>query len=252
MWWTGVHSYNTVNAIRDCTRPLPYRAPSWSWASVEDDFSGIIRYAQHDSCSTIESITIHHATVDIYGEVLSATLRAKGPLLRCERDACGAFSGGMLITSSTQPYHEIHVDIRPGFLFDVKTDAVASQIYMFPLHYRSGTLPSSTNLSGLLLLPTDREGCYERCGIYQTSTKNLQSFWGEAKARAKIRMALRPEGEPFEITYITGPADEKRPERLFQPFSPQDESGKGKMPATPTPWKEYEEFDGFDCTFSIV
>jgi hypothetical protein len=68
-------------------RPGVYRAPSWSWASID----GLInwpRFPQEPSKPTDDgymfvtslSATIDHATNDLYGEVRSAELRLAGPL----------------------------------------------------------------------------------------------------------------------------------------------------------------------------
>jgi hypothetical protein len=74
-------------------RPLEWRAPSWSWASIETNISypdGLIYY--HDDIhldkqeERIEFVTIDHsecspAGLDMFGRVKSASLRLSGQLL---------------------------------------------------------------------------------------------------------------------------------------------------------------------------
>lgn len=116
---------------------------------------------------------------------------------------------------------------------------LASPLYLFPMHFLYG-------MTGILMLPTAEEGCYERCGAVRVSHPSCislgdeHSFWVDMKARATARKKLRPEDDPFDITYLVGPKEEK-----------QDATPVNWQPSYEG-WKEYEDFDGEDYTFSII
>jgi hypothetical protein len=66
------------------SRPDGYRAPSWSWASIDGTISWSkfpeVSADDSDMFVTFISATIDHVTADLFGEVRSAEIHLKGPL----------------------------------------------------------------------------------------------------------------------------------------------------------------------------
>jgi hypothetical protein len=86
--WVSTHDHKKAKeGLNWPCRPGVYRAPSWSWASIDGPINWP-KFPQEPSKPTDDgymfvtflSATIDHATSDLYGEVRSAELRLAGPL----------------------------------------------------------------------------------------------------------------------------------------------------------------------------
>jgi hypothetical protein len=87
LWLTRSDHKKAKEGLNWLCRPGVYRAPSWSWASIDGPINWP-KFPQEPSKPTDDdymfvtflSATIDHPTSDLFGEVRSAELRLAGPL----------------------------------------------------------------------------------------------------------------------------------------------------------------------------
>lgn len=175
MWSTSLFE-DMLWRVRRPRVPKHWRAPTWSWACVD----GIINWprylnadqklAQHPA--VIMDTETKHPTSDHTGEVISASMRIRGPLLSITmqiRDATedekvdSVFVNGKWTTVS-----------EDSLAFDWVEAPQAESVQLTMIVLRRAAFGPSRRLSnaGLLLMPTDIKGYYRRVGRVYTYDKN--------------------------------------------------------------------------------
>ncbi|KAF2745082.1 HET-domain-containing protein, partial [Sporormia fimetaria CBS 119925] len=115
---------------RPSTRPAPYRAPSWSWASVD----GIVRRCPYHSaklCIEMKDVVVKHATDDPTGQVAGGWLDFCGRLIPVRIIYMASDEGDpspmqwRLLFDHASPQHQNPANGRNGFkiMLDVPPSA---------------------------------------------------------------------------------------------------------------------------------
>ncbi|KAL2060089.1 hypothetical protein VTL71DRAFT_9911 [Oculimacula yallundae] len=189
--WRGMMEYQLcwrVFALE--RRPVGYRAPSWSWASVDGELRHMACYANHADTLVQEVLDVVVRTVsqdDPFGEVVSGVLSITADLLV----ACSGFKTewaaaelkSPLITSPTvgkgyalQINKDLsNIPVHPDTLDDADTCIdPAQQIFLLPMYRGLG----GRGAIGLLLVPTESKiaGRYRRIGFWESITLDLAQF----------------------------------------------------------------------------
>lgn len=144
-------------------RPVAYRAPTWSWASVngESDFGS--SHSSDGSLIRVHDVVVQNVTdEDIYGQVLSGTLSLSCELLllvdivspehKSRRNECVIRMDGKDFVSHFGP---------DSIEDDIPKDSLAIRVYLVPC------LLTAWCLTGLVLLPEGvMPGQYRRIGYF--------------------------------------------------------------------------------------
>ena len=206
-------------------RPEPYRAPTWSWASMDGAISYLSdRYLTYwrDFTNTIVGFDVDNLSPDEFGRVRSGIIRITGPMktLTCLNNPVKGdrpywepkFHWKL---KTTHPYEGGPTHSAPSAYWDVANEPEESSLVdenkeIHRLHWMP-FFPKNTrtaNVFGLILQPTGvSKGQFKRLGILGVMGTQLQ-----------MNMDMS---------------------RLATP-DPQDS------------WLEYEDFDGTNYTISIV
>lgn len=144
---------------RPSVRPEFYRAPSWSWAAVDGEVSGLPIDNDGILIEIVDAYTTPLSHHDPTGQVVGGLLRIRGRLLAAEL-YCHAQVGTLHVKVKGI---ELGVDsiVQP----DVCADDIDEVVYCLPV--RSYTYHEEPWIQGLLLrCVKDRKGCYQRYGIF--------------------------------------------------------------------------------------
>ncbi|KAH7385099.1 HET domain protein, partial [Cadophora sp. MPI-SDFR-AT-0126] len=133
-------------------RSCNYRAPSWSWASVD----GMIKYPLATRCGVAVVKTLEAATVsesgDTTGRITSGWVRAEGKLIPLPKDL---------------PNDIFHGDpgVQTGICLDDYADPVSwDHLFLLPILSRCSP---EAEFTGLIITPTESEhGEYRRVGLF--------------------------------------------------------------------------------------
>ncbi|KAH6843171.1 heterokaryon incompatibility protein-domain-containing protein [Chaetomium sp. MPI-CAGE-AT-0009] len=177
------------------SRPAQYRAPSWSWASiegaVEPGFSSM-----HGLLIRVEDVHLEYLTDDVFGAVTRGRLRLRGPLRQfqvvCnnlrgtwgERGWDMSFDGDVKVTApEISKGSGISYPTRPDFRLDVFQDSFeeenASDMLFAMLGRKITVSPrgiKDTRLEMLLLKLVDREkAVFERIGYAKVGNSDAEA-----------------------------------------------------------------------------
>jgi hypothetical protein len=161
LWWNQLPAQLTWTG-EDTTRSRPYRAPSWSWASLEGKIS--IPRLQADILGLIDPIeySIGYTTEDKYGQVTSGSIRVSGKL----------FPHVLEPYSNTWEMIFYDEDLnsgpyaRPAFM-DISTNFSDVEYYCLPVLLEKS--PPAYVVSCLILQATENvRGEYSRIGLFST------------------------------------------------------------------------------------
>jgi hypothetical protein len=165
--WTVLHNATS-------TRPLFYRAPSWSWASVDGHITSA-DYTVEDCLIHVEDVVLKYASEDMTGAVTDGWLDLRGTLkpLRLWDDDCGSgpewpitFDGH--IVKEDEADATINFDVEPvaGSLF--ASDNAEERLFYMPAQEGSST--SDRGFVCLLLRLVEKEPViFERIGVITTN-----------------------------------------------------------------------------------
>lgn len=148
-------------------RPEAYRAPSWSWASIDGVIlSGHIPFSDHRDLlvDVVEAATT--PVVDHWGPVSDGFVRIRGRLVKARLEAEYENWPALLRLNSVDTLTAKHGYNRvdDGFR-DWKT---GREVFCMP--FRDYILQGKRRISGLLLEPTNaKRGQYRRVGLFVTS-----------------------------------------------------------------------------------
>ena len=149
----------------DGVRPSSYRAPSWSWASVDGLVQFEDSFDESHALAFAESVEVTHVTDDTFGAVRDGVLRIRGQV----------FHG---IHGNDEKFRHLaskiaHVDclpngsVRTKIFLDSKSEAASDSLCCMPIMVHGmGTV---ADIVSLILKPSDRQGMYERWGMFGTS-----------------------------------------------------------------------------------
>lgn len=171
---------------------LSYRAPSWSWASVNGPVDH--RYVRRPLAQI--SLAITNPIGDHYGAVTGGYLKVKA-----------SFCRAILRRDEARNYTMAKLDVCPSFEKDIicwwshpcpaATQHYSSDllhdiaVYIMPLGFEWET---EDHLVGLILLPTDESrGQYRRIGLFECSSGGLLN--GIKAASYNLGRSLYQEGE---------------------------------------------------------
>lgn len=149
------------------TKAPRYRAPSWSWASIDSRISSFIcrETMSHPAVSTVLEISTEPCGPDIYGQVTNGHLVIRGSFKK-------AICGEKLTCWPQQPQlcweqkTDQESDDVSHCVFDHSIPAVGSTIWCLQI----------TTKYGLILSPLpDNEGLYVRVGIFHLRSKDVNN-----------------------------------------------------------------------------
>ena len=150
-------------------RPSSYRAPSWSWASVD----GQVEYTSFSrgwqDLAFAESVEVTTVTDDAFGAVKDAALRLRGQLYLGVRgnDENYRYLASEVTRAVCIPDVRVVNQIFPDSLHD----PISSNLCSMPIRVSSHPyLP--LKFESLIIKPSDRDGMYERWGLLETTCYN--------------------------------------------------------------------------------
>lgn len=194
LWYHGAYSPNGV-------RPEHYRAPTWSWASMD----GTIMPPDTRISNlyvTLVDIQINHLTNDAFGQVRNGFVRLRGPLLTVtfEKKSMDEFLDGQelgeeglqpvvdldddLSAHSYDPYIDTYYDAflngqQLGHESPSPSVDLDDSILEHPLHFMPFCKGSNTSHQGLLLQPTGTaKGQFRRCGLLVNISDKVMAMAG--------------------------------------------------------------------------
>jgi hypothetical protein len=157
-------------------RPERYRAPSWSWASID----GRISIPAHTNPTNLNFLVtlidahVDHSTENAFGQVKNGYIRLCGPLLT-------------ITFEEKEPDDELMDSEYDAFLNGQQTEDVSPQmdvdgLIANHLHFMPFYVESSQNgpyaLRGLLLQSTGKaKGQFRRCGVLILHDKAMATGW---------------------------------------------------------------------------
>ncbi|KFZ24447.1 hypothetical protein V502_01074, partial [Pseudogymnoascus sp. VKM F-4520 (FW-2644)] len=145
----------------DKPQPQPYRAPSWSWASVDSIVTlGHYEKAPFEDVKILVNIISHKVlttTPDPFSEVMSGIIRLSGYLFTVVLRPSQKFRWSVSINGReySTPAAQILLDYQPPSL----------ELHCLPMLVDLHQYPESWSISCLLLVPTGViKGQFMRCG----------------------------------------------------------------------------------------
>lgn len=161
-------------------RPDRYRAPSWSWASVDGRISCQSSWPGGHDRITVLNAEVSLQSVDLTGQVKAGEICLRGNLYLCE----GRFftTHGNFCTVIDKPTVTVQLDVAPASPIGIET----------LVHFLPVTLHENfkQHQRGLCLESTQvRQGVYKRIGTFQswnTGEELLQSTTETEEERRKL------------------------------------------------------------------
>jgi hypothetical protein len=177
LWKSLLWRRNEAYSLPEPKRPAEYRAPTWSWASIDGRIEFDIDILDEEC-----QIHINSASTELSGS-----------------DPMGQVSGGKIelraVMVKMDPYGNIpnHLEIELHKIYDVP-DEVRPETPM-----RDQWLLWITRTSGLILrlslTDTELKMAYERIGYFSsTPSVKLDAFW------SRVRWTLSPTASPFYVS----------------------------------------------------
>lgn len=190
LWW--VSDYDPAYPLPP-TRSRPYRAPSWSWASVDGAVSG--SSGRYDGIViTILDAVVTPVGADSTGQIKDGFIRLIGRILPAERVRCSE-SGGVRIITVRVDSEVFETFYRP----DTKPEALGGpSIYLLPI--RSYKYNDEPWLSCLVLQPAHQgNGTYERIGTCDFSDEKSCSALQRSEAFTDKSLYENADGETIVL-----------------------------------------------------
>ena len=205
---------------------MPYRAPSWSWASTDSPLKAVIQWDWHGDRNQrdflIDVLAAHvtpAAHNDAMGQVVSGNLRIRGRLLEAylvERETME--SSGPLVSyqltmaGQTLAHVSVFEDIRKALPAD---DGAMKQVFCVPVSVSvslpRSTLDERTLVYGLLverISGNDEGESFRRVGVFMSPTGSV-FLMGEEEAVLELSKSTdRSNGD--EESVIKEPFNWKR------------------------------------------
>ncbi|CAD6456372.1 68973a4e-32bc-455a-ac57-2f3cfafeab69-CDS [Sclerotinia trifoliorum] len=180
-------------SVQEGSRPREYRAPSWSWASVDGHiyFSSIIKrnIIYHIEIDSVEVTPASH--IDDTGSILDGYFRARGLLIR-----------HTIVKDKILGYKLLGNDVRIDWNADVHTllKKVEIPVIVLPILTHEPAGEPSPNWHASALLLENRKGSpngfYTRIGVMEKKAMFLKDRkdWGVGKSVVAKLVFLRKRG----------------------------------------------------------
>jgi hypothetical protein len=226
--------WKSIDPVK-ATRPAKYRAPSWSWASI--DGAVVLRKIEPSMdtcilCLDILSSNINLVSDDPTGQVRGGSLQVYGLMKRVSlhKSILEALSGYETLT--LVPVEELlennknsELDSRPtsveiSFFPDSNTQTLGSeQAEIYCLLVESSRESRSPTIGGLVINSTESPDCFQRIGTFQASgpiacaalkynllatVRNPQDAWewfDSSNPMAQCSIPIRPKRNAADLTY---------------------------------------------------
>jgi hypothetical protein len=146
--------------------PLSYRAPSWSWASVDAAVEATCMHKRDEPLVSVEDIRLTYATDDITGRVTGGWLDLRGTLrqihlMQSKRLPLGLYIWELMIVGHTDSVSvEVDLDVPEPHPLPSREDSAARKLFYMVLGYSPFGLQ-------VILLRSDasRNGWFQRIGV---------------------------------------------------------------------------------------
>lgn len=188
----------------NCTRQAEWRAPSWSWASIDGPV-----YAETPGEPNVEAskrivfdildIDVTPATFDPFGPVLHGALRLKASLLRTV-----VYKSDQHPTPTCVWLGDIHAHVN----LDVGSITEGETLFCMPLHI--DVQQDNPSVYGIVLKPAEKSGEFHRRGAFFVSNMRPAEHWVE-----RMGEVLRIDSESTAVGPLMG-RNETMGWRLYQ------------------------------------
>ncbi|KAF5863547.1 hypothetical protein ETB97_009791 [Aspergillus alliaceus] len=266
--WSG------TNRKEPLMKPTAYRAPSWSWVSVEGPVKFIVYHfidrcrwkraiADYEPLATFIDCDVEPDSPDLYGAVRGGYLRLNAPLLSieaiCPTDHSSPFSE-MLLPPLRNPVVDklVKVDVghdqfylQAGFDLDSEPLLLQEQLFVLLLARlpdgNTGFSPFIDHRFGLLVKRTEKDNeVYERVGIIDSPILQKATYGGfwmiilcVLESLLRFLQRLSKSENRSSISNMTP--------RLFVPEKALTEEPEEEMPADPMP-----ELEQYSVSITLV
>jgi hypothetical protein len=161
-YFTSDLLWRTKNCGEHSVRAHPYRAPSWSWASVDVEITRHVPFRNDmKPMCTIFEVEVEPLTDNVFGQILSGFIRIQATLYTSTRLRSAQFIHKADDTSM------VAMDINPASL---DTD----NLYLCILDTTSLLRHKNPALRGLVLEPTDAaKGEFRRVGYFHVAERRV-------------------------------------------------------------------------------
>jgi hypothetical protein len=156
----------------DCSRPTEWRAPSWSWTSIDGKIYANVSYEsslerERQIVCIVKEVNVKSATADPFGPILSeAALKLEAPLLKAT----------ISITKNRYGYPIYWMNNITGKVkLDTRGVQAGETVFCMPL--TTNTRKGSEAIYGIVIKPTDMRGQFERCGTFHMAAMNIFDQW---------------------------------------------------------------------------
>lgn len=162
--------------VRGPWPPKYYRAPSWSWACIDDATAPMDRYRKCSKFATVLDYHIHATGDNPYGEVDDGWIRLKAPLIQVfvDEDPATRWTKGVFgFTAANRKKMENTTALD----YDID-EATLRQLSLFAVIFGRDTLNSPTIIyPSLLVTPTeDGSGRYRRLAKFLMDENALGEY----------------------------------------------------------------------------
>ncbi|OGM47184.1 hypothetical protein ABOM_003946 [Aspergillus bombycis] len=251
-----------MNREEPLQKPTSYRAPSWSWASVEGHVQFIVYHfiercrwkrgiADYEQLATFVDCDVKKDGPDIYGTINSGSLRLHAPLLPVKRLYPANDTSPVpevllppLQNSTVDQVVEVEVGNKSFYLhagFDLTPEPVLPQQQLFVLFLarlpdgNHGFSPFMDHRFGLLVRRTDKDSeVYERVGIIDSPILTKDTSGGILVALVRLLENLLRFLESLSPSAGRSPVFNLTPQ-LFVPKRALTEEPEEEMPPDPLP-----------------
>ncbi|CAH0027816.1 unnamed protein product [Clonostachys rhizophaga] len=192
--WKRAFRTDTLNSN---SQPSEYRAPSWSWASVDgtveyDSFSSESSEPIQHHCNLVE-VTVLRSACGVVRSIGDDFIRIRGPLRVTTIEALGSFDVNSRLwglTISWDPSSHSYALGQPHRQFTLMTcqgaiHAQESEIFMLPILNAPDTLTEMDKMQGILLIRAQGvNGQFFRVGHFETDDSKVQKAVLESRVPA--------------------------------------------------------------------
>ena len=185
---------------RPSVRSSSYRAPSWSWASL-NGCVGFLIISRTGIMVTIIEAHVSPSTNDTTGQLESGFIRLRGDLFAAEIDSKEPTELGLRI--GLYEFAKEKSTVVP----DVRTDDTSVDFYCLPLIQDNGVAKSSGSdyswIYGLILRSVvGKKGVYQRFGTFHLDGCEAREVFATQKAEDQNRDGLYDDVEQRTLTLI--------------------------------------------------
>ena len=172
LWETDLPRQLLWKVRRPLSRPSGFRAPSWSWASVDGEVAGVVGVNDTLERTLIEvlDVQMNNLENDITTHIKSGELRVQGRLIPC-----------LLLFRGTERVEERYnplvrgLDCAAFVQYDaesnenMKSAVLPGSFFCVPIAvFRDATEPTTPEVAGLVLQAMNSKGVFRRFAAFRT------------------------------------------------------------------------------------